>query len=802
MVRSLHALMTNRIVHRYWVTLLGIVSFLFLLPSLSEADVSRENLIIGKLNSPVEIIYDNYGIPHIRAANLHDLYFAQGYVQARDRLWQMDIARRAATGRLAEIFGEGHLEKDFSIYITQIPQVSELIWESSDAEMKEMFNAFADGVNTYIKSLQNLPEEYVETGAQPESWHPVDSIAIGRAMSWHLSSDLGLEVKLTLSKVMETIGRDAFLDIVPYNGADPITIVRRKSAKNSDADRFGYNPSLGITGGIFSPDFHYAESFFGSNNWVISGEKSDSGFPILSNDPHLGLDNPPIWYEAHLSAPGINVVGSTFSGVPGVIIGHNEHTAWGVTTVGYDVTDIYVEKLDPQKPDTHYLHRGESLPFKEEKVKLRFKTKDGIKTQERVILHSVHGPIVHESSPKFVLSYRWTGHIPSYEVRCFYEINRARNPEDFKKALNYFEVGAQNFVYADDDGNIFYRAAGKVPIRKGTPFLPLDGSSGEYEWTGYIPYDELPSALNPTEGFIATANNRPIDDDYPYYIGVYFDKGYRARRITDRLEAKKKISFSEMQAIQADVYSLPGERLLPLLFSAEKRFPGMLSERAREAIKILRNWDFQTTTDSVASSIFHKWLRFVIINTFSDEGGDGVIGYLSSSEVIFPLLLREKPLPVNWYDDRSTPDVEETKDMILLRSLNDAVMELVRQYGDDMNKWRWGELHQLTLGHELGGHFNLGPYEVDGAVDTVDNTGFGLTGLDFNFGHGPSMRMTVELKPGAVRGENVIPGGQSGDRNSPHYADQMPLWLRNEAHPMLFREDEINASAEKILVLN
>lgn len=760
------------------------------------AAASSQEIKAPGLKNKVEITYDNFGVPHITAANSYDLYFAQGYVQARDRMWQMDLMRRRATARMAELLGESKLSDDENMLLTGIPQVSQKIWDASEPDMREAFQAFSDGVNAWIQSSPDLPDEYKEIHDTPAPWSPVDSIAFGRLMSWSLSADIGMDI--AIGQIVKLLGKKQFMDIAPFHGADPVTIIEWKKAAAAFPEElfpadFDLSQAL-YTSARTSPDFP------GSNNWVVSGSRTDTGAPILSNDPHLGLDNPPIWYEIHLNAPGVNVIGSSFPCVPGVVIGHNENIAWGVTTTGYDVTDVFIEKLDPEKPSTNYMHKGKSLPVEYDKYTIRYKTPDGIKTKEHAIARTIHGPVVRENKPQSIISYRWTGHEPTFEMRAFFEINRASGLDDFKNALKYFKVGAQNFIYADVKGNIFYKAPANVPLRDGIAFMPLDGSSGKQEWTGYIPYDQLPGAENPAAGFVATANNRPAGDDYPYYIGAFFDKGYRARRITDRILAANPMTFSEMQSIQADVHSLPGERISPILIAAADKHPELLSEKASAALAIVKKWDFNASADSVACSIFHKWLKHIVSGTFNDDFPPEISGELARTELVFPLLLRDKPLPFDWYDDKKTEAIE-TKDVILARSLDSAVAELEKQFGEDMSEWKWGRLHKLTLNHALGGRFNIGPFEVDGAQDTVDNAGFGLMGGNFNFGGGPSMRMTVELKPGAIRAENVIPGGQQAKIDAPHYSDQMTLWLQNKAHPMLFSSDEIEKSAESKVTL-
>ncbi len=758
-----------------------------------------------QLSEPVIVNYDAFGVPHISAANDGDLYFAQGFVTARDRLWQMEYNRRTASGRLAEILGKSKVEQDFEIRRIGLYRAAVATYDSLTEEMKKLSLAYAAGVNHYINTHRNkLPREFNDLGYVPEPWHPVDSIAIPMIMFWHLSGSL--EEELMLGKLVDELGTKKALELVSSHPADPATHMMWEQTSDAIPQGFG-RKGFPILAAL--KDFSIrqgATQFVGSNNWVIGGAKSATGAPILANDPHLALLNPPIWYEVQLTGPGINVTGSTFPGVAGVIIGHNEHIAWGVTNVGYDVCDLYVETLDPENSG-HYVHKGRSLEFNKITETIKYKSGDSMKRVDRDILFTVHGPVVDHQKDE-VISMRWTGHEPSTEFRFLYLVNRAANLEEFRRALNYYQLGAQNFIYADIDGNIFYQPTGKVPIRKGLPILPLDGSSGEFEWSGYIPYDKLPKVKNPAEHFIATANARPVDVSYPYYIGYFFDIGFRVRRIKDLLSAKEKLTFEDVRAIQADDYVLAAERLKPMLLEAVNTERSRLPERTLRAAAMVNEWNNHAGVDSAACLIFNKWLERIAFNTLRDDLSDESFEYWAGNpDIIVVLLLRSQQpdgLQFEWFDNSRTA-VYEGKSQVIARSLQESLDELSLTYGYDIEKWEWGKDHTLTLKHGLGERnkaYNIGPFPRNGSNDTVDNAGFPFFRRSFATASGPSLRTTVELKPGVEHAVNVIPGGQSADPSSEHYKDQLVnLWLKQEAHPMLFTKESIRENLRETLTL-
>lgn len=765
-----------------------------------------------KLSDKTTIEYDKYGVPHITASSDADLYFAQGYVTARDRLWQMEYNRRLASGTLAEILGDvvvdgdvTMVDQDFEIRRIGLYRAAVATYDSLSEEMKGLYAAYSAGVNYYITTHKgNLPAEFEELGHEPELWHPVDSLTIPLLMFWHLSGSL--EEELMLGELVDELGAGKALELVSGKPADPETQIRWQKASELIPEGFGRNGFemlAGLKG--FSPRVG-ATRLIGSNNWVIDGVKSATGVPILANDPHLALLNPPIWHEAHLMGPGVNVIGSTFPGVAGIIIGHNERIAWGVTNVGYDVCDLYVEKLSPED-SSKYIYKGEKKSFKKIVETIKYKDGNEIRSVKKTIRFTVHGPVVHEEDGK-VISMRWTGHEPSTEYRFMYLVNRASNVDDFRNALSYYGVGAQNFIYADVDGNIFCQPTGRVPIRSGVPYLPLNGSSGESEWEAYIPYDKLPSVLNPPEHFIATANARPVDEAYPYYIGYFFDIGYRVKRIKDLLNEKQLLTFEDVRAIQADNLVLAAERLKPIFLKEIEIEKDLLPARTLQAAKMVEEWDNHATTDSVASSIFHKWLERVAWNTLRDDlSEDSFEFWAANSDIIVVLLARSaiaNELKYDWFDNVRTARVE-TRRYVVARSLQEAVNELGMKYGYAMDDWAWGKVHTITLKHGLGKRnprYNNGPYPRSGSIDTVDNAGFPLFEDDFASPSGPSMRMTVELKSGVEHAVNTIPGGQSADMSSDHYQDQLHnYWLKNEAHPMLFTKEQIHENLAETLTL-
>lgn len=770
---------------------------------LGMAPLSSAQLQVAGLQKPVFVTFDRWGVPHVSADGEHDLFLAAGFLTARDRLWQMDRLRRTALGTWAELAGEAAVQDDYQARLLGFGKQAQAAYASTPPDLKAVCEAYAAGVNAHIAWLRkhpdSMPVEYRRIGCTPRPWRPVDCLAFGRAMSFALSADL--EMDLVMGRLALALGVQNLASLLSGHPTDPITITDAGPLSRCPPEAFAqateeitaaldsWKGTLGIHG--FLP---------GSNNWVVHGSRTASGYPMVANDPHLGLENPSIWHEMHLQCPTYNVIGCTFPGAPVILIGHNAHLAWGVTTTGYDVSDLYIEMLDP-KDSKRYLHKGQSLPIEEERVNMRYKTDSGMKTAQRVIRRTLHGPVVYDALPGLLITFRWTGFKPSNEMFAFYRLNKAADVHEFHDALEFFRVGAQNFVCADDQGNILYFAPGDVPIRKGTPYLPLDGSSGGSEWTGYIPYSELPHALNPAKDYVATANNRPAPTSYPYYIGRFFDTGFRARRISDRIEQGGKLTLEDMQSIQADVYSLPGQVTKPILVSLARSRPDLLTPETQAALKEVENWDNQCETDRVGATIFHKWLRFMAKRVVEPRMPEEVKEFAGTPDIILAIIASPAHGGgADWFDDPKTPE-RETPEQVAAAALGDAVAELTRQFGPSMAQWQWGRIHQVTFSHPQFPDLSLGPFPRRGSIDTVDSAHAGLLGQRFDTGGGPSLRFRAEVIPGAIRAFNVIPGGQTSDPGSPHYRDQLPLWLQNRSRPMPFYPQEVQAAQAGALTL-
>ena len=541
----------------------------------------------------------------------------------------------------------------------------------------------------------------------------------------------------------------------------------------------------------------------GSNNWVISGEHTDTGLPLLADDPHLGIQMPSIWYEVALHLPERDVVGFSFAGVPGIIIGHNNHIAWGVTNVGPDVQDLFIEKINPTNPN-QYEFRGEwhDMEVVEEVIK--------VSGGEDVILPvqiTRHGPIITElvDDATDVLAMQWTAHEPSTIFKSVLLLNQATNYDEFREALRWWDIPSQNFVYADVEGNIAYQMPGRVPIRQnGDGLVPVPGWTGEYEWEGWIPYEELPALLNPEQGYIVTANHAVVDEDYPYLINIYWSDGDRGQRITDmivaEIEGDGTVTTADIANIQFDSKSLLAESYQPL-------FQGLSSDDAtvQAALERLRGWgDLQLRRDSVPAAIFEIFHMHLADAILADDVGEEFVGTFSRN-VLFHQLAQQ-PQAV-WWDKANTEAVETTDD-IILEALTDTVRWFEENVGEDMNEWTWGNLHTATfvsapLGQSGIGPVemlvNRGPFAADGGGSTVNAAGWSWGDPAKVRGH-VSMRMIVDMADFEAS-QTVMPTGQSGHPYHTHYDDMIALWLNGQYHPMLFGREAVEAAAVDHLVL-
>ncbi len=750
------------------------------------------------LTSRVEVYRDPWGIPHIYAHNLEDLYFAQGYVHAQDRLWQMEFQRRVGHGRLSEILGEATLDTDRFLRTIGITRAAQKDLEAMSPEAQGYLEAYSRGVTAYIETHRGrLPLEFVILGFEPEPWQPVDTLGWAKMMAWDLGGNW--ESELLRARLIQALGQEKVAELVPrYPLAGPFIIppeVKDYSSLGAP-DLSCYRAmrrSLGLTPGFLAG--------LGSNNWVV-GSKTTTGKPLLANDPHLGIQMPSIWYEIGLHAPGMNVVGASLPGTAGVVIGHNDYIAWGMTNVGPDVQDLYIEHVRGDE----YEYQGQWLPLTVIREEIRVKGWDEPEVLEVRLTN--HGPLINDviEGLEEPVAFKWTATAEAIRVaESLFRLNQARNWEEFREALRLWDVPSQNFVYADVEGNIGYQMSGLVPIRrKGQGLVPVPGWTGEYEWTGYIPFEELPSVYNPASGFIVTANNQVVPDDYPYFISAEWAAPYRAQRIVDLLSSRDKLSVEDFKAIQADTYSIPGSILTPYLL--QLRPEGWLQEKALEE---LARWDHRVEADSPGAAIFEVTYRELVLATFGDELGEELMeGYLPADDVhtvAMEQLLAQPAAP--WWDDRATPAVE-TRDQILARAFARAVDWLGSRFGDVPAEWRWGRLHTATFVHQPLGQsgiallermLNRGPIPARGSGFTVDAAGF-----NYNEPYGvrvlASYRQIIDLSDFDASW-SMHTTGQSGHPFHSHYGDMINAWQGVEYHPMLFSRGRVQGAKVAVLVL-
>lgn len=760
-------------------------------------------LTLSHLEKPVQVYRDEYGVPHIFAESEADLYRAAGYVTAQDRLWQMDMNRRIAAGRLSEIFGKSALETDRFLRLWGLARISKEMVSAMSPESRLVLEAYTEGVNSFIDSHQNrLPIEFSLLKYKPEKWKPEDSAAYVRLMAWRLS--FSWYVDPVLAELVQNLGDAKAREVFPEFPKDGALIIQ-PNAKPFWAELkpfldtgLALRDFLGITSGLV-----------GSNSWAVAGPKSECGKPLLANDPHLELTAPSIWYEMHLSCNNFDVIGVSLPGTPGILIGHNKNIAWGLTNGMLDDVDFYIEQINPENPSQYW--DGKSwLDFQivEEEIAVRDSTP--VKFQ---IKFSRNGPIVSNFHPAFkenekVVAMRWTGQQPSDELAALLKIQTAKSWADFTDAVRHFRTPAQNFIFASASGDIGYYLGGAIPIRKNTTgMLPHNGWEQKGQWFDYVPFEKQPHILNPPENYIVTANNKIVDDRYPFYLTNLWEPASRANRIHDALSAKEKLSLADFRTLQIDVVSNYAKKLLPLILETIKaQLDASSQPELQTAYDLLKEWDGKESSESIAASLFNAFVLKLIENTFKDEMGEGLYeNYIHlgnvPTRVIADLLQKEES---SWFDDIATSEVE-TRDDLIVRSLLDGTELLKTLAGERISDWAWGRIHTLTMNHPLGRKrpldfvFNLGPFPRGGSKMTVNNSEYNLQN-PFAAGLGASTRQLVDFCD-LNNSLSVITTGQSGHPLSEHYKDQAPLWLEGSYHRSVMDRVEIEQTAPGHLIL-
>jgi penicillin amidase len=749
------------------------------------------------LGAPAEVMRDRYGIPHIFAASLEDASFALGYVHAQDRLWQMEMSRRIAAGRMAELLGAGALEADRFLRTLGVRRSAEANLRVLDIETRRLLDSYAAGVNAYLASGPVLPPEFWLTGAQPEPWTPADSIGWVKMMAWDLGGNfrnellrMSLARKLPLERIHQILP--------PYPGEQPPVIADLK-------ELYGTLERDAVQLAQFAPD----NDGLGSNNWVVSGARSASGKPLLANDPHLGLTAPPVWYFAHISVPGTNVIGATLPGVPGVILGHNERIAWGFTNTGPDVQDLYIEKLDATGG---YVAPEGRRPFRVIEETIRVKGAAPEKLRVRI---SRHGPVIsdvlrtaQDAAPRgHVIAFAWTALAEDDRtMQAALKFARAGGWEGFLAAARDFQSPQQNIVYADVEGNIGFVAAGRVPVRKPANDLkglaPAPGWLAQYDWDGYLPFDELPRSFNPASGAVVTANHRITPPDYAHFISSDWQPPYRADRIQRLLDAAPRHSPQSFARIQADVVSLAMRDLLPRLLATRPR-----SEDARKALALLGKWDGAMAPERSEPLIAWAWWRELTRAIYADELGDAFrANWLSRAVFLGNVLSGDSALAL-WCDNVRTAAVETCEEVLAL-SLEAALADLARRHGGDQARWRWGEAHAARHEHRPFGRqpllamlFDIRvPSPGDAYTVNVGRNNLNDEAQPFANRHAASLRAIYDLSD-LERSLYIHSGGQSGNILSDHYEAFTEAWARNEYIPMRTARKTLDAEPHRLLRL-
>ncbi|TGE26412.1 penicillin acylase family protein [Hymenobacter metallicola] len=741
---------------------------------------AAQTLTIPGLQQPVQVRFDDKRVPHIFAQNDHDLYFAQGYLTARDRLWQMDFVTHVAAGRLSEIVGPARLETDrfFRRMGLKFGAEKSLQAMLANPTTRTVLTSYSDGINAYIKSLspRDYPFEYKLLDYAPEPWEPLKSSLLLKYMAFDLSgrSD-DLRLSNALGKYGPAVVKDLFPDypqredpIVPVGTALDFTPLPAPATP----------PSFTAAMSDKVPQ-HEPDPELGSNNFAVDGKKSASGYPILANDPHLQLNLPSIWYQVQLSAPGVNVYGVTIPGAPTVIIGFNDQVAWGVTNVAADVLDFYQLKFK-DAAQREYWHDGRWKPVRRvvEHIVVR-----GQPDRYDTVLYTHHGPIVYDKEETPFLAQtpvrhamRWTAHDADNEVLAFYNLNRAHNYQDYTAALASYGSPAQNFIFASQQNDIAIWPNGRFPLkwRNQGKFI-LDGTDPAYDWQGWIPQAHNPHVKNPARGFVSSANQFSAGPDYPYYLHWNYASYERGHRINERLAQMTRVTPDSLRLLQNDNLNLNAQLMLPRLLSLVKG--AQLPESARRAYDELSRWNYFYEAAAIGPSIFELWYGNMVKRLWDDDFGLKATGLEMRNpgrDRTNTLILQEPTS--RWIDDRRTP-AKETLEILAQQSLQFAADSLTRKFGPLGPEWRWANQKSTDILHlaQLPGFGRL-DLNVGGGAGIVNAT---------SERNGPSWRMVVALGP-QVRAYGVYPGGQSGNPGSAYYENLIDTWSAGQLTELVF----------------
>ncbi len=741
-------------------------------------------LALAGLKQPVEVLRDRWGVPHIYAQNDDDLFFAQGFIAAQDRLFQIDLWRRIGRGETAEVIGKAGLEGDRFARLMKYRGAMDAEWASYGPDAKRIATAFTNGINACIDQMgTRLPVEFQLLGYQPAKWQPED--CLGRMSGIIMTRNFRYEV--LRAELIAAVGVEKARLAAP---TDP----PRPCAPAPGLDLAGIDRSIIRGYDLATRPLPFEAEYGGSNNWVIAGRLSESGKPLLASDPHRTIALPSLRYLVHLNAPGWNVIGSGEPALPGVAIGHNERVAWGFTIVGTDQADLYVEETKPGDPTQYKVgDKWEPMRVVRETVQVHGQAAP----VEMELRFTRHGAVIHEDAKRQrAFALRWVGTEPGTAAYlASLRLDQAKDAAAFVEALSSWKVPALNMVYADVDGAIGWLAAGLTPVRQGWDgLLPVPGAPGNYEWQGFRKTAELPQVRNPASGWVATANHNILPSGYPHEISYEWAASYRYLQIKKRMEAKKTFTLDDCQSIQHDNTSQPGQALARLIKSVE-----MQDAALRPYVELLAGWDGVLGRESKAGPLYAVWLQELLDGFYRMHIPASLVEFASGRNGIEVMLAAlEKPERA-WFGD----DPQAARDRLLRTTFAAAVARTRKRLGDEKD-WAWGKLHQTAFRHPLAGlgkayeqAFNLGP---------VPRPGDGVTpnaaSHDPKFQHiaGASYRHVLDLADWD-RGQATSTPGQSGQPESPHYADLLPLWAEGEYFPLAFSRKKVEEVTKHRLLL-
>jgi len=796
----------------------SIISYLMLKKSLPQ--YNGEIQLTG-LNNQVEILRDNFAIPLIKARSDEDAAFALGFVHAQERLFQMDVARRAGEGRLSEVFGTKTIPIDQMFRTVGIYKSVKANYEKLNPLSKKILEAYSKGVNEFIKTAKgNYPVEFDLLGYDPYPWKPEHSLVIAKLMGWELNISWWSDI--TFSQLVQKFGPEKAKELLPDFPENSPTIIppglSNVSSISSDLIKVDQQ---------FRSFTGFVGTHIGSNNWIVNGKMSASGKPIIANDPHLAYSAPGRWYFAMIRSNDWNVEGFTIPGLPAIVIGKNQNISWALTNVMADDADFYVEKIDTSgknyffKNSWHQLSIGEDTIRVKDSANLVYEIKRTHRGPIITDIHPFHKMYPNTEIETAQLSMRWTGLEPSDELFAALSVNKAKNWDDFKNAVRYFTVPGQNFVYGDDKGNIGYICAAKLPIRNSnSPTLINDGTTDVNDWKGFVPYEEMPELFNPPQNYIASANNKTLLN-FKYHISNIWEPSSRIERITELLNSKRVHSKEDYKKYQLD-FTSPYTKKLTHFLTAAFDSVKVTDKNLKLTLELFNNWNYEMNQGSQVPTIYSRFFQYLIKNIFEDEMGTDLLKeYVFVANVpyrIIPKLLEENKS--SFFDDINTPEIEK-RDDIIRKSLVDALTDLEKNYGNDEANWQWGDIHKVTFKHMFHGKsglldniINIGPFSIGGDGTTIFNTEYSFPELfennnDPTMTHrsekyenilGPSMRYIFDFAdPDHL--EFIMPTGESGHFMSDHYKDMSDMWLKGKYIKIPLKEDEFAKRTVNVLKL-